>query len=108
MLNPNLPDPEILKTVLQPLLEDFQYWFERSRHLLETENISFLNGEQQSDLLDRVKIAQQQVSTAQMMFAATEGQVGVEMSVLMLWHKLIAECWQVAMRFRKLQLESDK
>ncbi|MEW5859705.1 MAG: DUF2605 family protein, partial [Cyanobacteriota bacterium] len=29
----NLPENELLKTVLQPLLEDFQYWFARSRAL---------------------------------------------------------------------------
>ncbi|HCV30973.1 MAG TPA: DUF2605 domain-containing protein, partial [Microcoleaceae bacterium UBA9251] len=37
MLNPNLPEAELLKSLLQPLLEDFHYWFERSANLLETE-----------------------------------------------------------------------
>ncbi|HEY9668852.1 MAG TPA: DUF2605 family protein, partial [Coleofasciculaceae cyanobacterium] len=32
-------EQELLKSVLQPLLEDFQYWFSRSRSLLETEDI---------------------------------------------------------------------
>ena len=100
MLNPNLPEPELLKTLLQPLLEDFQYWFGRSRSVLENDKLSFLSNEQQSQLLERVKQAQQEVSTAKMLFQATENQVGVDMATLMPWHQLVTECWQVAMRFR--------
>lgn len=95
----NLPESELLKTVLQPLLEDFQYWFARSRALLETEEITFLSAQQQSQLLDRVKQAHAEVSTAQMLFQATDAQVGIETSVLMPWHQLVTECWQVSMRF---------
>jgi predicted flavoprotein YhiN len=93
-------EQELLKTVLQPLLEDFQYWFSRSRTLLETETITFLSKEQQSDLLERVKHAQQEVSTAQMLFQATNGQVGVETATLVPWHRLLSECWHVGMRWR--------
>ena len=95
-------EQELLKTLLEPLLEDFQYWFSRSRSLLETEDITFLSEEQQSDLLSRVKTAQQEVSTAQMMFQATNGQVGVETSTLVPWHRLVSECWQVGMRWRTI------
>ncbi|MBW4548964.1 MAG: DUF2605 domain-containing protein [Symplocastrum torsivum CPER-KK1] len=95
-------EQELLKTLLQPLLEDFQYWFSRARSLLETEDITFLSEEQQSDLLSRVKTAQQEVSTAQMMFQATNGQVGVETSTLVPWHRLVSECWQVGMRWRTM------
>jgi hypothetical protein len=103
MLNQNLPDPELLKTVLQPLLEDFKYWFERSRRFLETERISFLDTQQQSELLARVKQSQQEVNTAHLMFQATGGQVGIDMATLVPWHHLLTECWKVAMRFRSEQ-----
>ncbi|MBD1997863.1 DUF2605 domain-containing protein [Leptolyngbya sp. FACHB-541] len=98
--NFNVPEPELLKTLLEPLLEDFQYWFGRSRTLLESQTINFLGDEKQADLLERVKQAQQQVSTAQMLMRATDNQVGVETSVLMPWHQLVTECWQVAIQFR--------
>lgn len=100
MLNSNLPEPELLKSLLQPLLEDFQYWFGRSRTFLETENISFLESQQQSDLLSRVKQAQNEVNTVQTMFHATGSQVGVETTTLFQWHQLVAECWKISMRFR--------
>lgn len=103
MLNSNLPEPELLKMVLGPLLEDFLYWFERSRKFLETEKISFLTTPQQADLLGRIKQAQAEVRTTQMLFAATGEQVGIEMSTLIPWHNLVAECWGVALRFRKEQ-----
>ena len=100
MLNSNLPESELLKTLLKPLLQDFQYWFERSQVLLETEEIRFLGPEKQADLLIRVKQAQQEVRTTQMLLEATGGQAGVETTVLMPWHQLVTECWQTTIRFR--------
>jgi hypothetical protein len=85
--------------VLQPLLEDFQYWFSRSRSLLETEDIPFLSKEQQSNLLERVETAQQEVATAQMLFNAMNGQVGIDTATLGPWHQLVSECWGVGMRW---------
>lgn len=93
-------EPNLLANLLEPLLEDFQYWFSRSQTLLETENIKFLESSQQAELLDRVKQAQQEVYTAQLLLKVTEGQVGVETNVLMPWHRLLMECWQIAVRFR--------
>ena len=86
MLNSNLPESELLKALLEPLLEDFNYWFERSTKLLETEEIPFLSDEDQSDLLARVKQAQQEVGAAKALFQATVGQVGIETTALMPWH----------------------
>jgi hypothetical protein len=96
-------DPELLKLILEPLLEDFQYWFGRSRQLLENNEIDFLGAEQQADLLLRLTTAQQQVSASQMLFRATDGQVGVDPGVMAPWHRLLMECWGVAMRFRQSQ-----
>ncbi|OLP19765.1 hypothetical protein BST81_04320 [Leptolyngbya sp. 'hensonii'] len=100
MLNFHSSESDLLKAVLVPLLEDFQYWFERSQKLLEAHEIQFLGSEKQRDLLSRVKQAQQEVHTIQMLMQATEGQVGVETGVLIPWHQLVTECWQVAIRFR--------
>lgn len=100
MFDSHLPEPELLKTVLQPLLDDFQYWFERSQALLEENEISFLGDEKQRDLLERVKQAQQEVRAAQMLLDITHGQAGVETAVLVPWHHLVTECWQVSIRYR--------
>jgi hypothetical protein len=99
----NPSQPEFIKELLQPLLEDFQYWFSRSRTLLESQRVGFLDEDQQSELLCRVIQAQQEVETAKMMLEVTNGQVGLDTNVLMPWHHLVTECWQVGMRFRAEQ-----
>ncbi len=103
MLNPSLSDPDLVKAVLEPLLEDFQFWFRRTRELLEQERLGFLDVGDQSDLLARVRKTQQQVTVAQSLLEATDDEAGVEMAVLMPWHQLVLECWQVTMRFRRQQ-----
>ncbi|MBF1999725.1 MAG: DUF2605 domain-containing protein [Synechococcales cyanobacterium C42_A2020_086] len=96
----NAPEPELLKALLQPLLADFHYWFERAKALLGTHRIDFLEEEEQSNLLQRVEQAQQEVQTAQLLLKMTDGRVGVDTAILLPWHKLVTECWQVGMRFR--------
>jgi hypothetical protein len=101
----NLPSAELLQSVLEPLLEDFEYWFERSQNLLENEKISFMSEQEQSNLLNRVKQAQSELSTSKILFAATGKQVGLDMAILIPWHQLLGECWKVGMRYRQLQQE---
>ncbi|MBE9205181.1 DUF2605 domain-containing protein [Nostoc sp. LEGE 06077] len=101
MQDSNLPGTELLKTVLEPLLQDFEYWFTRSRNLLETEQLSFMSHQEKSDLLLRVKQAQAELNTAKMLFTATNQQVGIDMTTLKPWHQLVTECWKVAMRFHQ-------
>ena len=100
MFPTNLPDPELLKTLLEPLLEDFHYWLSQAKDLLIKEDIALLEAESNSDLLARVEQALQEIQVAQSLFRATNSQVGVDTAVIMGWHKLVAECWQVASRFR--------
>jgi Protein of unknown function (DUF2605) len=96
-------EQELLQNILQPLLTDFEYWFSRSIELLNREQIPFLSPNAQTDLLDRVKLAQQEVSVAQMLFRAVDGKVGVEPSQMLGWHQLVTECWQVSMQLRQSQ-----
>jgi hypothetical protein len=105
MLPFELPDPELLKTLLEPLLEDFQYWLSRAKTLLTEEDILFLSAEAHADLLARVDQALQEVSAAQSLFQAIGCQAGVDAEVVMGWHKLVAECWQVMIQFRLGQVD---
>lgn len=98
--NPSLPEPEFLKELLQPLLEDFQYWFSRSQALLESQTIGFLGQAEQANLLDRLKQAQQEVSTAKLLLQVTDGRAGIDTAILVPWHNLVTECWRIGMRFR--------
>lgn len=100
-------EDEILKTVLEPLLEDFQYWFNRSRSLLESEELTFLSEREKARLLDRIKITQQEVNATQMLFKATDGKAGVEMQRLIPWHHLLVESWEISKRWREKK-QSDR
>lgn len=100
-------EDEILKTVLEPLLEDFQYWFNRSRSLLESEELTFLSEREKARLLDRIKITQQEVNATQMLFKATDGKAGVEMQRLIPWHNLLVESWEISKRWREKK-QSDR
>ncbi len=108
MSNSQPTDQELLKSVLAPLFEDFQYWFSRSEVLLNSERLSFLLPEEQSDLLDRVRQAQKEVSAARLLFKLTGEKVGIEAKTLVPWHKLVAECWQVSMKWRSWQRQQDE
>ncbi|MEY3826974.1 MAG: hypothetical protein RLZZ148_1792 [Cyanobacteriota bacterium] len=103
MTNFPSPERELLKTVLEPLLEDFSYWFTNAQNLLESEELTFLSEQEHSQLLQRVKQSQQEVATAKMLFHATNGQVGIEAAMLMPWHQLVAECWQISSKWRSLK-----
>ena len=100
-------EQQLLKSVLAPLLDDFQHWFSHSRQILESQEVAVLSPQEQADLLARVKTAQQQVTAAQSLFQATDGNVGVEMSTIAPWHQLVTECWQVAQRNRQQQASQD-
>jgi Protein of unknown function (DUF2605) len=94
-------EQELLQTILQPLLVDFDYWFTKSKELLEREQIAFLSNLAQAELLDRVKQAQQEVTVAKLLFQAVDGQAGIEPSQMVAWHKIVTECWHVSMQLRQ-------
>jgi hypothetical protein len=71
------PTPELLQSVLEILLEDFEYWFARSRELLQNEIVSFISDQEQCDLLKPINQAQAELSRYKMLFTATGKQVGI-------------------------------
>jgi Protein of unknown function (DUF2605) len=101
MRDSNLPEAGLLKSVLEPLLDDFDFWFVRSRDFLETKQVSFMSEQEQNDLLLQIKQAQDELRTARMLFNATDGQVGIDMATITPWHNLVTQCWKVAMRFHQ-------
>lgn len=107
-MQPSEPtEKELLKQILEPLLDDFQYWFSRSQSLLESERISFLSIEEQDQLLNRIKKSQEEVKTASMLFKVTDCQAGIDTQVLLPWHQLVAECWSIAQKWRDLKSQES-
>lgn len=100
MGNSNPANTEFLKTVLEPLLDEFQYWFDYSCQMLENEKINFMSDYAQCNLLQRIKQAQEELRAAKSLLKATDGQVGIGMAILMPRHQLVNECWNVGIRRR--------
>lgn len=96
-------EQELLKNVLEPLLDDFQYWFKRSHTLLKSEQLPFFSAQEQAELLKQIEQSQQEVNTAQMLFKATDGTAGIDPKMLLPWHRLVAECWSVAQKWREIK-----
>ncbi|WP_036477790.1 DUF2605 domain-containing protein [Myxosarcina sp. GI1] len=94
-------EKELLKSVLEPLLEDFQYWFDRSRTLLESERLTFFSAKEQTELLNKIVRSKKEVSTAQILLKATNGEVGIDSNMLLPWHQLVVECWDLARKRRQ-------
>jgi Protein of unknown function (DUF2605) len=101
-------EQELLQTILQPLLVDFDYWFSRSVELLERDQISFLSPNAQAELLGRVQQAQQEVKVAKLLFHAVDGQAGIEPSQMVAWHQIVTECWHVSMQLRQSEQSKIK
>lgn len=93
---------QLLQSILEPLLEDFRYWFERSRILFESERIDFMSEADQANLVLRVKEASQAVNAAISLYNATAKQVGIDMAAIAPWHQLLMECQAIAMKFRQM------
>jgi len=91
---------ELLETVLAPLLEDFVYWFGRSRALLAATQLGFLAPAEQQDLIRRLEQAESEVKTARLLYQATGKQVAIDMGPVREWHRLLMECQAVGMRYR--------
>lgn len=94
-------EKELLKTVLEPLLDDFQYWFERSLSLLKSEQMPFFTAREQTEILEQIVRAKQEVQTSQMLFKATDGAAGIDSKMLLSWHQLVAECWNIGRKWRE-------
>ncbi|MEO1181368.1 MAG: DUF2605 domain-containing protein [Cyanobacteria bacterium J06636_28] len=98
---PNEADTPLVQSVLEPLLNDFQYWFSESKTLLTSPKADCLDAEQRQSLIDQVEATQQAVNTARTLLLATDGQAGVEPSLVMTWHQLVLRCWQAAQQIRQ-------
>ena len=86
----------LVQIVLEPLLEDFQYWFDETLVLLASPSAHCLEPDERQALAAQLTTAQQEVATARSLLLATEGQAGVDIAVVGQWHQLVSRCWQTS------------
>ncbi|MFS8854695.1 DUF2605 domain-containing protein [Synechococcus sp. H55.2] len=98
---------KLLREILGPLLEDYRYWFERSRRFLQEETLEFISPEAQQALLERVLAAQAELQAAEALYQLSENEVGVDPALMAKWHHLLMECAELGRRFRQIHPSSD-
>jgi hypothetical protein len=101
MLDPEAQRVELMQQVLEPLLDDFIYWFDRASLMLEQERLGFITQVEQELLLSRIRQSLKEVRSADALFKATGKQVGVDVKAMVPWHQLLMECQSIAIRHRR-------
>ncbi|NEQ47103.1 MAG: DUF2605 domain-containing protein [Leptolyngbya sp. SIOISBB] len=97
----NPSEPPIMQVVLEPLLEDFQYWFGKTQTLLNSSQADCLAVSDRQTFTQEVEAAQRAVATAKTLLLATDGQAGVDIAVVGQWHRLVGKCWQTSRYIRQ-------
>lgn len=94
------PEQPLMQAVLEPLLNDFQYWFGETEALLRSPKADCLTETDRQALVQELDEARQAVDTTKVLMLATGGQAGVDLSVVTQWHQLVNKCWQTARYIR--------
>ncbi|NEO88156.1 MAG: DUF2605 domain-containing protein [Spirulina sp. SIO3F2] len=99
------PEPsELVPALLEPLLDDFLYWFGQSIDRLETAPLAFMDAAEQQQLLQSIQTAVQEVRSAKALLQATG--VGVAPETLATWHHWVMQGWHVAQQQRSAESAS--
>ncbi|MEN9224450.1 MAG: DUF2605 domain-containing protein [Thermostichus sp. HHBFW_bins_43] len=98
---------ELLQEILGPLLEDYRYWFERSRRFLQEEKLDFISPGEQQSILERVLAAQSELQAAEALYHLSDNEVGIDPELMAKWHRLLMECAELGRRFRQIHPSSD-
>lgn len=98
---------ELLREILGPLLEDYRYWFERSRRFLQEETLEFISPEEQQSLLEQVLTAQAELQVAEALYQASDQEVGIDPGLMAKWHRLLMKCAELGRQFRQIHPSPD-
>ena len=94
---------EILESLLESLLTDFEYWFSRGYELIEQSSDEILSFEERQDLSGRLEEGLQAVKAARALTRAAGQPVAVSMKAMAPWHGLVTEVWGLSARLNRLQ-----
>lgn len=91
---------ELLDSLLNPLLEDFDGSFARGLKLLEICPERVLDHARQAELRGRLEQAQAELRAARALRAATPAPMALEMATIAPWHALLVEVWSLSAALR--------
>ena len=94
---------DILESLLESLLTDFEYWFTRGYELIEQSSDEVMNFEERQDLSGRLEEGLQAVKAARALTHAADKPVAVSMKAMAPWHGLVIEVWGLSARLNRIQ-----
>ena len=94
---------DILESLLESLLADFEYWFTRGYELIEQSSDEIMTLDERQDLSARLEEGLQAVNAARSLTRAAGKPVAVSMKAMAPWHGLVTEVWGLSARLNRLQ-----
>ena len=94
---------DILESLLESLLTDFEYWFTRGYELIEQSSDEIMTLDERQDLSARLEEGLQAVNAARSLTRAAGKPVAVSMKAMAPWHGLVTEVWGLSARLNRLQ-----
>jgi len=91
---------ELLDSLLNPLLEDFEASFRRGLTLLPCCPEQVLAAADQAELRRRLQRAQAELQAARALRAATPAPMALDMATIAPWHALVVEVWSLSAALR--------
>lgn len=91
---------ELLDSLLNPLLEDFEASFRRGLTLLPCCPERVLAPADQAELRRRLQRAQAELQAARALRAATPAPMALDMATIAPWHALVVEVWSLSAALR--------
>jgi hypothetical protein len=92
---------ELLDQLLDPLLDDFAFWFGRGRVLLEHCPDAVMPPEERAALAEELESGGKTLLAARSLRAAAPVSMALDLQAMAPWHHLVMRCWALAARLRQ-------
>ena len=95
----------LLDQLLDPLLEDFSFWFARGAVLLEHCPDSVMAAAERRAMAEALETSARALVAARCLRAAAPESLAVDLEAMAPWHRLVMRCWALAARMRQAGVE---
>jgi hypothetical protein len=92
---------ELLDQLLESLLLDFDFWFDRGLLLLRHCPESVLSAAEQKTLSERLDTARKELIAARTLRSAAPVSMALDMQAMAPWHRLVLSVWNLSAELRQ-------
>lgn len=98
---PSAAADELLEQLLNSLLGDFRFWFERGEKLLALCPDLVMSPEQRQLLDQELSMARRELLAATSLRQAIPGPMALELTTMAPWHRLVLKIWNLSAALRR-------